>query len=120
MGRTNFRHKEQRKLLWRRQGGLCYWCKKPTRLLKTTGGPIPEDAATIDHLDSRLSPERGKHKGEWRHVMACSKCNHERARAEDMALPRETQHERSKRHPTNIMRAALIDAGAEPPHESQH
>lgn len=91
--------RRQRTLLWRQQNGLCHWCNQPTRLLKLNGGKVPDDAATIDHLDSRLNPERGKHKGELRHVMACSKCNQQRARQEELATPIEVIRERAQRHP---------------------
>lgn len=63
------------------------------------GGKVPDDAATVDHLDSRLNPERGKHKGELRHVMACSKCNQRRARQEELEVGIQVLRERAQRHP---------------------
>jgi len=38
--------------------------------------PQPPDLATFEHLDSRYSPERGKHSGERRVVLSHSYCNH--------------------------------------------
>lgn len=51
--------------------------------------------ATIDHLDSRNGSERGKHYGKFRHVLACRRCNQERASREVAAMPRQTLWERS-------------------------
>ncbi len=40
---------------------------------------MPLDMATIDHLDTRLSPLRGLWQGRVaRTVLACNKCNHAR------------------------------------------
>lgn len=46
------------------------------------GETQPDDLATIEHLDSKLSGERGSHKGERRQVIACRRCNWERGNAE--------------------------------------
>lgn len=80
-------------LRWQRQklhqyDPRCYYCGRVTRLLETNGGHIPDDAATIEHLDSRYSDERGKHSGEYRRVLACRKCNNERSspKAHGMAI----------------------------------
>ena len=43
-----------------------------------------DDLATREHLDSKLSGARGKHKGELRIVLACNRCNHARG-AEEVA-----------------------------------
>ncbi len=42
---------------------------------------LPDDAATLDHLYSRLNPLRGKVAGECT-VLACWKCNYQRAQQE--------------------------------------
>lgn len=71
--------RKQRLALFKRQRGLCHWCKgkmfiRPDGRSKGTR----EDAATIDHLHPRGHPERGKHGNEFTHVLACKKCNGER------------------------------------------
>ncbi len=38
--------------------------------------PQPSDLATFEHLDSRYSPERGRHSGERRVVLSHHACNH--------------------------------------------
>ena len=45
----------------------------------------PPTLATIEHLDSRLSPERGKHDGP-RRVVACWLCNNRRGHQEERSL----------------------------------
>ena len=72
----------------------CHWCKKPTVLIerheRKKGEPKVRhrpDEATIDHLDPRHSNERGKHKGEYRRVLSCLKCNGERDRRALSELP---------------------------------
>ena len=54
---------------------------------------------TLDHLDDRYSPERGKSRGERRIVMACWKCNNERNIARQAALPKAVLHEKCGRAP---------------------
>lgn len=79
----------------------CHWCECLTRLLDRKlrhGEKMPLDLATIDHLDDRLSPERGKHKGEDRTVLACWKCNNDRNREAQAAYPVEMLRERSGRN----------------------
>lgn len=68
----------------------CHWCKLPTVLLDRSGDKKIKrrpDEATIDHLDPRHSPERGKHEGEFRRVLACLKCNGERDKQQLAAMP---------------------------------
>ncbi|HWG06018.1 MAG TPA: hypothetical protein VG271_13475 [Beijerinckiaceae bacterium] len=83
----NQRKRRQLVRLFERQNGLCFWCKKPMHLwVHVQGETPPIDSCTIDHLDSRLSPMRGKHPhGEIRHVASCWKCNNERANEEHRA-----------------------------------
>lgn len=50
------------------------------------GETQPDDLATIEHLDSKPSGERGKHKGEKRIVLACRRCNWTRGNAENPNL----------------------------------
>jgi hypothetical protein len=95
---TNEKLRKQRKRLWEKQRGKCYWCEQKTRLLYITDGKVPKDAATIDHLDSRLNANRGNFNGFLRHVMACWKCNNDRANAEVAALPLSELQSRSSLH----------------------
>lgn len=89
--------KQRRRLF--SQNPHCYWCGKKVRWIKYKKryvGCLPDDAATIDHLYSRLSPLRNiKAHGEVRHVLSCYKCNHERGRQEDQDLPVEEKLKRS-------------------------
>ena len=55
-----------------------------------------EHEATVDHLRSRLHPERKEPAyGARRLVMACLRCNEERARLEVAGLSREELHRRA-------------------------
>lgn len=96
------KYRAQRKRLWQEQDRRCFWCGTLT-VLPPDGAPkrfIPQDdTATTDHLDSRLSPERGKHPGELRRVMACYKCNQERCNAEVLASDLAERQRKSGRLP---------------------
>jgi hypothetical protein len=59
----------------------------------------PDNEATIDHLDSRLSPERGMYPGLVRHVLACRVCNGRRAAEEERRLSSEELWRRSGSYP---------------------
>lgn len=66
------------------QHGLCHWCESPMTLSydppRKDKVPNPR-RATIDHLDDRFDPMRGKHGPQTiRRVAACWKCNNERSR----------------------------------------
>lgn len=76
----NEREKRQRALLWRRQKGRCFWCKEQMSAGWGRPGPLPRKLATIDHLDHRMSPERGQNAGMLRKVLACRECNERRGR----------------------------------------
>lgn len=56
----------------------CHWCGRLTVWWAETG-PGPDNAATIDHLRSRLDPKRGKRGGGPHTVLACRRCNQLRA-----------------------------------------
>ena len=90
----------RRAKLWAQQKGLCYWCHCQTTLTKgpsRKGEKIPPDLATIDHLRSRLHPNRQEPAcGQQRLVMACSACNNKRGAAELISLPIEEVRERSQ------------------------
>lgn len=94
----NKHYRWQREQLWRRDPRCCY-CSCVT-VLPPADRPMhrkffPNNEATIEHLDSRLSPERGRHAGEFRRAIACRRCNHARAAAEVAALPLQTKWEAS-------------------------
>jgi len=93
------RRRRKRAHLHRRQGGRCYWCGCLTILIENNDpGNQPDDLATLDHLDDRFSPERGKRSGEWRIVMACRLCNNERGIIREAMQPVEELRRRSTRH----------------------
>lgn len=91
--------RRQRDRLFKRQRGRCCWCRQPMRRTwnHRDGQTTPPDLATIEHLDSRLSPERGQHPGERRHRLACAKCNHQRGVDEVNQLSLDEKHRRSGR-----------------------
>lgn len=85
----------------------CHWCKRPTVLCLPPPGVVggmrhaPDfpARATIDHVHSRLSAERGKC-DDVNTVLACFVCNQRRGREEEAALPVEELHRRSGRSPS--------------------
>ena len=81
----NVMKREQRDRLYDKQRGKCYWCKRPMRKrwVHRDGVPTPDDIATLEHLDSRLSPSRGMFSQEIRHAVACRACNLQRGVAEE-------------------------------------
>jgi len=97
------RRRRQIVRLFKQQKGLCHWCKRPMLAPGTyvgvKGVRMPDDVCTLDHLDSRLNPLRGKLNGCVRRVAACAKCNGERASTEVAALPKEQLGERSGSYP---------------------
>lgn len=90
--------RKQRERLFVFQRGRCYWCGIQTVLMsgQSRHKQNPPNMATIDHLYSRLSPDRGKVRG-YVHVLACLKCNNERAAVEEASVPREELWRRSGR-----------------------
>lgn len=84
----------RRRILWARDPH-CHWCGRLTAYatpLLSVGVrvPPPNDLATVDHLDSRLSGRRGQTPGE-RTVLACYACNQNRGAAECRAYPDHSQ-----------------------------
>src|SRR5690348_16554359 len=78
---------------------FCHWCGKPVRaIVAKSGEPTPHDMATVDHLDSRLSPNRGKAQGH-RTVLACFECNQKRNDDEVTAAGIEEAWRRSRCYP---------------------
>jgi hypothetical protein len=62
---------ERKLALWRRDS-RCFWCGRPT-VLSPPNGFVPDLAATLDHLDSRLRGRNTQALG--RTVLACKRCN---------------------------------------------
>lgn len=64
----------------------CHWCKRETILTyipkQSKGIPIPPLMATIDHINSKLSPRRFDVDGASNKVLACFECNSTRAAEE--------------------------------------
>jgi hypothetical protein len=91
---------QKRRELCERQRWRCWYCNKTMRWVDYAAHfeqrqPLPRDAATIEHLDDRFSPERGKHSGERRQVAACHGCNNRRARERVITCGR-SQQQRAK------------------------
>ena len=97
--RTSQARRQKRERLFNEQDGRCYWCGRQMRLLTfqpKAGQKSPDDMATLEHLDSRLSPSRGMFgHGAKRVVAACYRCNHTRASEEVAGLPEYEKHRRS-------------------------
>ena len=90
----------KRAKLFAEQDGRCHWCNQPMLPSWTyrKGVRVPDNLATLEHLDSRLSKERGKHPGERRVVLACNVCNEARNKQEQAQLSIEELHARSQQH----------------------
>lgn len=78
----------------------CHWCHKFTVLYTLRRHEkAPDDMATLDHLYSRLNPERKPNLcGEERTVLACWGCNFERGKDEYAQLSIEEKRKRSNHH----------------------
>ena len=69
---------KRRQELFTQQGGRCYWCGCQMRLpAKGQVNPLPEDMATLDHLDTKRCAGRAANQSE-RYVVACFRCNNTR------------------------------------------
>lgn len=70
---------------------FCHWCGEPTELTNCPNGQIPNKAATIDHLYSKLDPRRWvkRKPGEVKKVLACYDCNQRRSIEETSRLTKE-------------------------------
>jgi len=73
-----------------KEDNRCHWCRKPTVLTNLSRSSIPSNAATVDHLISRLSPHRWVRKkpNQRRKVLACCRCNTNRSIQETLCLSR--------------------------------
>ena len=90
--------KRQRARLYHEQSGLCWWCHKPMKLIDfrpAKGIPHPVDMATVEHLDDRHNPDRGKFPVQRRHVVACWFCNNKRGRESHIAHWRKSESAKS-------------------------
>lgn len=68
--------------MWHDQRGRCYWCGCQIVFhTHVPGQPIPDDAATVDHIYPAWHPKRREFKNQGRpspFVMACHSCNNKR------------------------------------------
>lgn len=77
-----------RRQLWE-ASPLCHWCGSVTTWEAPHDGRLTEAAATVDHLFSRLHPQRKvRAPGANAVVLACMRCNRERNRVETKTLGR--------------------------------
>jgi hypothetical protein len=83
--------KRQIRRLYERQNGKCHWCgnemKPPGTFIPASGKRPPPDLCTMEHLDDRWDPMRGKYPGQFRRVAACLACNNGRNTARLKELP---------------------------------
>src|SRR3990167_1644132 len=95
---NNKRRRRQRQRLFE-QSPFCVYCDVPLILYPLAKHErAPDNYATLDHVRSRLHPERtAPAYGETRHVLACNKCNRELGAAEEAALPIEEKWRRAGR-----------------------
>ena len=89
--------KAKRLRLWKKNPH-CYYCGIATVLYPYSGDnkePIPDNAVTLEHLDSRYNPMRGRRRGERRIVIACHKCNQKWNSIEQATVPLPELHRRA-------------------------
>lgn len=74
--------------LWKKQNGHCYYCGvKTVKLSPGFNGIIPYNAATLEHLYSKYDIRRFLQKFKRSNtVMACLKCNSDRATRENCMM----------------------------------
>lgn len=101
MGTPNSKERRQRKFV--KQGGLCWWCKKPMTLERCStprqNGQYgyPAHYATFEHLQRRRDGGAGK---PFNVVLACKKCNNSRDAGMQITKPK----------PENVAARQLPDA----------
>jgi hypothetical protein len=77
----------------------CYWCRKDLiYFLMESGQTLPDNFATLDHINSRLMHPEGRPPC-GKIVLACPGCNQGRNIEEQISLPREKLWEASGRYP---------------------
>ncbi len=98
---TKYFHYRRRKLLY--EDPHCHWCGKELYYYKTKGGKLPDDFATIDHLESKLLGERKDvQKKKKTLVLACPACNNKRSK-DELEKYKDIQSIKSGRLKTNNM-----------------
>jgi hypothetical protein len=100
----NKKKKAQLWKLFRRQEGRCCWCGMkmlPPGSYNGKGKPPPL-LCTYDHLDCRLSEDRGKHAGEYRNCAACWTCNNNRAQMQQANTSKQVLWEKSGAYPREL------------------
>ena len=95
------KNRRKRMRLYHQQGGLCFWCHEPMQLLtaaecQARERNLPQNLCTLDHLEPRWHPERGKYPGALRVVASCLACNNKRDRELVSKIPREILHRASR------------------------
>lgn len=81
--------RKRREKLWDEKQGKCYWCGVDTILPPRGATRIEhhDNLATLDHLRSRLKPDRQipNNTNEERTVLSCWLCNNLRGRLDQLA-----------------------------------
>lgn len=109
MSGNSKRYSAQRERWWH-EDPHCRWCGRLTILWAyKVHATMPDNAATVDHLDSRFSNERGAHSGKTRRLLACYRCNQSRCDA-DLAVNLELQREKSGAYPLSDERRIKMGA----------
>lgn len=87
----------------------CFYCRREVFLFKhVDGAKIPDNQATLDHVEDRVYRDNRPIKGE-NTVLACVKCNGDRNRYRQMAPQAEEIWKKSLR-PTATWKMFLIKA----------
>lgn len=68
------------------QDPRCYWCLVVCVAVEMEGGTFPFNAATLDHVYSKYTPEDRSENGNPT-VLACWECNNRRSRLETGLMP---------------------------------
>lgn len=110
MSQTKHKKRGRIQRLWK-SDRRCFWCKRPTVILPPDGRRkvVPDDMATIDHLNSKYSEHRGKTIGPAT-VLSCYRCNFERGRKETLERPIEELRRRSQRGITGGIKNGIISS----------
>ncbi len=91
--------RRRRAELWKKSKGLCKWCGVVTVMEYGMKGTVPANQATLQHLDIKGNPLRGKMGGQERTVLACYRCANAHAAAYEASLPKEVLWARSRSEP---------------------
>jgi hypothetical protein len=74
-----------RAALFRKQRGRCHWCGEQMTLTEPVRGqPDDPDMCTLEHIEDRWSPLRGR--GGYRNVAAHKRCNNARSARRERAI----------------------------------